>query len=79
MKNKSHLVHAVLAAAGAGVVLAVVPVPASAEQDPGDVRVSSARLVDHSCHLERVDRQFVECDNLTGAGDPAPLSVPERL
>jgi hypothetical protein len=30
-----------------------------------------------SCPLRRIDRQFVRCDNLTGAGVPAPFFIPE--
>ena len=29
------------------------------------------------CPLRRIDRQLVRCDNLTGAGVPAPLFIPE--
>jgi hypothetical protein len=29
------------------------------------------------CPLLRIDRQLVRCDNLTGAGVPAPLFIPE--
>ena len=29
------------------------------------------------CPLRRIDRQLVRCDNLTGAGVAAPLSIPE--
>jgi hypothetical protein len=30
-----------------------------------------------TCPLSRIDRQLVRCDNLTGAGVPAPLFIPE--
>lgn len=30
-----------------------------------------------ACPLRRVDRQLVRCDDLTGAGVPAPLFIPE--
>jgi hypothetical protein len=29
------------------------------------------------CPLRRIDRQLIRCDNLTGAGVPAPLFIPE--
>ena len=29
------------------------------------------------CPVRRIDRQLVRCDNLTGAGVPAPLFIPE--
>jgi hypothetical protein len=32
---------------------------------------------DDNCPLRRLDRQLVRCDNLTGGGVPAQLSVPE--
>lgn len=31
----------------------------------------------YACELQRLDRQLVRCDNLTGAGVLAPLHVPE--
>ncbi len=30
-----------------------------------------------NCPLQRLDRQLIRCDNLTGAGVPAPLFIPE--
>jgi hypothetical protein len=30
-----------------------------------------------SCPLQRIGTQFVRCDNLTGAGVPAPQWIPE--
>jgi hypothetical protein len=43
-----------------------------------------AHLLRHNAHsttgcpLERIADQFVRCDNLTGAGVPAPSYVPEQ-
>jgi hypothetical protein len=51
-----------------------------ARQDPGDPAPSTAsqtRVYPH-CPLERIGDQFVRCDNLTGAGVPAPWYVPEQ-
>jgi|SoiMethySBSTD1v2_1073268.scaffolds.fasta_scaffold566790_1 hypothetical protein len=53
--------------------------PAAAIPEPGPVTSasSSANRVG-SCPLERVAHQLVRCDDLTGAGAPAPASIPER-
>lgn len=53
--------------------------PAAAIPEPGPAmsQSSSANRVG-SCPLERVDHQLVRCDDLTGAGAPAPASVPAR-
>jgi hypothetical protein len=53
--------------------------PATAIPDPGPVwpETSSANRLG-SCALERVGHQLVRCDDLTGAGVPAPASIPER-
>jgi hypothetical protein len=53
--------------------------PAAARPDdgrPGPPRVLVVEM-DHNCPLRRLDRQLVRCDNLTGAGVPAPLFIPE--
>lgn len=52
--------------------------PAAARPDPGPKRTPT-QSVHHSafCPLERVGDQFVRCDNLTGAGVPAPEWIPE--
>jgi hypothetical protein len=34
--------------------------------------------MDRYCPLERIGSQLVRCDNLTGAGVPAPYWVPEQ-
>jgi hypothetical protein len=55
--------------------------PAAAGPDDGRGRPGTPPVVilfsDHNCPLRRIDRQLVRCDNLTGAGVPAPLFVPE--
>jgi hypothetical protein len=66
------LLSAVLAGGGA--------LPAAARPDDG--RSSNMPRViafntDRDCPLRRIDRQLVRCDNLTGAGVPAPLFIPE--
>lgn len=51
-----------------------------ARPDPGDPAPSTASQVRTFpyCPLERLDRQLVRCDNLTGTGAAAPLAVPEQ-
>ena len=53
--------------------------PAAAIPEPGPMpsASSSAHRVG-SCALERVHQQLVRCDDLTGAGAPAPASIPEH-
>ena len=35
-------------------------------------------ITDRYCPLERIGTQLVRCDNLTGAGVPAPYWIPEQ-
>jgi hypothetical protein len=55
--------------------------PAAARPHDGRGGPGAPRVVvvnwDHNCPLRRLDRQLVRCDNLTGAGVPAPLFIPE--
>jgi hypothetical protein len=56
-------------------------VPAMARPIDPDPPVATRKIIfpDSSlrCPLFRIDRQLVRCDNLTGAGVPAPLFIPE--
>jgi hypothetical protein len=66
-------------ALAAGVLLAsAVAGSASArpESPPEPPSVQSVRLGE--CPLTRIDDQFVRCDDLTGAGVPAPSWIPEQ-
>ena len=57
-----------------------VAVPAAAcPVDPDGVPRHRITISDSSltCPLRRIDRQLVRCDNLTGAGVPAPLFIPK--
>ena len=47
------------------------------ESPPEPPTVQSVQL--GQCPLERIDDQFVRCDDLTGAGVPAPSWIPEQL
>ena len=51
-----------------------------ARQDPGPPAPPTTRQAPAYpyCPLERIDRQLVRCDNLTGAGVPASWYVPEQ-
>jgi hypothetical protein len=57
-------------------LVALGTVPAAARQDPGPAPVEPAAT--YFCAIQRVDTQFVGCDNLTGNGVPAPAWVDER-
>ena len=52
---------------------------ASACPNPGDIGPTAAFSEGHACPLERIGTQLVRCDNLTGAGVPAPLFIPEQM
>jgi hypothetical protein len=53
-------------------------VPASARPDPGETRVIRVATTTQHCLLQRVDTQFVRCDDLTGNGAPAPDFIAQR-
>jgi hypothetical protein len=55
-------------------------VPAAArplDPDPAPTQRIAFRDPPLNCPLRRIQRQLVRCDNLTGAGVPAPLFIPE--
>jgi hypothetical protein len=67
------------AAAILTVLAGSVAVPAAVARpvDPDGVPRHRITVSDSSltCPLRRIDRQLVRCDNLTGAGVPAPLFI----
>jgi hypothetical protein len=67
------------AAAILTVLAGSVAVPAAVARpvDPDGVPKYRTTVSDSSltCPLRRIDRQLVRCDNLTGAGVPAPLFI----
>jgi hypothetical protein len=68
------------AAAILTVVAGSIAVPAAAKPlDPDPAPAHGIAFPDspRRCPLRRIDRQLVRCDNLTGAGVPAPLFIPE--
>ncbi len=74
------------------VALPLTAAPAMARQNPGPpVARSTASTASMTtttthrattmlggCRLERVGRQLVRCDDLTGNGVPAPAHIPEH-
>jgi hypothetical protein len=63
----------------AGAVLATVAAGAATarpESAPEPPAVQSTRF--GQCPLERIDDQFVRCEDLTGAGVAAPAWLPEQ-
>jgi hypothetical protein len=71
-----HAVRALAPIAAAIVVVVSGAAPSSARPEPGPSlpRTTDAR----QCTLERVGTQLVRCDDLTGNGVSAPLSVAPR-
>lgn len=70
-------ISAVVAVAGATLALAAAgSATARPEPAPTPPSVQSERLGE--CPLARVGTQFVRCDDLTGAGVPAPSWIPEQ-
>jgi hypothetical protein len=56
--------------------LSIGTMPAGADQRPDQ---PAATVVDSTaCSLERVGTQYVKCDQLTGAGVPAPEWIPAQ-
>jgi hypothetical protein len=65
-------------AATALLLTSAAALPASARQDPGPASgyTATTPTQPQTCPLTRLGTQLVRCDNLTGAGAPAPLWVP---
>lgn len=77
--NHSTRIRTTLAATGAGLLLALSQLPAIASQDVGESRIGTPTMDPGThCLLQRVDRHYVRCDDLTGAGADAPQWVPEH-
>ena len=71
-----------LGAAATALLAVTAAIPAQAKPDPGEPTGSSTAVIQtanwqepRNCPLRRVDTQFVRCDDLTGAGVPAPRWV----
>jgi hypothetical protein len=65
------------AAAAATLLAGLAAMPASARPDPGEPASPRFSSYEWNCPLNRVDTQFVRCDNLTGNGIAATSGVPE--
>jgi len=73
--NQIRKIRLISTLAGLGLIVASIQAPASAVQDRGE-RVKGAAVTSQNCPLARVELQYVRCDDLTGAGVPAPRWVP---
>jgi hypothetical protein len=72
---------AVTATAVAAAFTVSVPSTATARQDPGpppDRTTTFFESTPFRCAVERIGSQVVRCDNLSGAGVPAPLGLPQQ-
>lgn len=80
MNSTRHHTRWVPALAGALTVSTLVALPAAARPDPGPKPTTNqqANTREGYCPLERIGRQLIRCDNLTGNGTVAPLWVPQR-
>lgn len=72
--HQHRLIVTVLTVTALTAVLGALP--AAARQDAGPATGHPA--APYRCAIQRVDTQFVGCDNLTGNGVPAPAWVDER-
>jgi hypothetical protein len=66
----------VLVLAGAAFLSLAAVGPASAIPEPAPSPHAVQHTQSRSCALTRIGEQFVRCDNLTGAGVPAPSWIP---
>ena len=75
--SKIRMNRFITTAAIASLMVALSQMPTSAAQDPGEGVIATA-VTSQNCRLERVELQYVRCDNLAGAGVTAPRWMPER-
>lgn len=76
MLNARNTVASVLVVAATLTTAVAGPASARPEAPPAAPAVPSPHLGE--CPLERIGDQFVRCDDLTGAGVPAPDWIPEQ-
>ena len=74
----SKQAHRTAPVLGAILIVCASAAPAAAAEHPGSPTQSAPSVSQYNCLLERVDNQYVRCDNLTGAGVPAPAWIPEQ-
>ena len=75
--SQAFLRRAGTVAASTALLLTCSTLTASAQPDPGPV--SRANVAAYDCTLMRIGTQLIRCDNLTGAGVPAPLWISELV
>ena len=78
IKISVYRIGATLALSAALAGIGTLPVAARPDDggNPNTPRVVASKI-DRDCPLRRIDRQLLRCDNLTGAGAPAPLFISE--
>lgn len=62
----------------AAFLVTVIAAPASARPEAAPAAPSVQSHGFGECSLQRIDEQFVRCDDLTGAGVRAPSWIPEQ-
>lgn len=77
MRTATTRTTSALIASAAALLAVLAATPASAGPDPAPTP-AGVQQTDARCLLERVGTQFVRCDDLTGAGVPAPSFIPEQ-
>ncbi|HEV7145615.1 MAG TPA: hypothetical protein VGN48_01315 [Pedococcus sp.] len=80
MNTTRRHTRSLAALAGALTVSSMVALPAAARPDPGPkpATINSVATRQGDCPLERIGRELIRCDNLTGDGVAAPLWIRER-
>ena len=77
--NTTRTLGASALVAVAGALLATAAAgSAAARLDPATYPPSEQSVRLGECPLMRIDTQYVRCDDLTGAGVPAPPWIPEQ-
>ena len=76
MRITTTLSTSALVASAAALLAVLAATPASARPEPAPAP-AVVQPADDLCLLERVGTQFIRCDDLTGAGVPAPSFIPQ--
>ncbi len=74
--NRIRAILSALAAISVSLILPMLPIPVMARYS-SEAQATIGKILDSNCTLERVERQYVRCDNLTGASVAAPQWLPE--
>ncbi|WP_438855531.1 hypothetical protein [Agromyces sp. M3QZ16-3] len=82
MRTTTTALTSALVVSAAALLSALTAAPAIARPEPAPEptpTVVSVQVADDDrCPLRRVGTQFVRCDDLTGAGVPAPSWIPQQ-